>query len=252
MQVNVKIPARLGRVRADKTCVISLVNGGLQRLFLADVFAADIDVAGVGIHRERRDQAAFNQRMRVMAHDLAVFAGARLGLVGIDHQIGRTPVAFFRHKRPFQPRREARTTTPTQARGLHLVDNLVAPALDDLCRAIPMAALFGALQGAVMHPVEIGKDTVFICEHRLRPLTVIPARAPVYKSADQRPSKHGQCREVEQAKGACRPPKACSDKLNPDIGHCGSGNDQGQDPPPPGPSTAVVGARHILRQTGTA
>jgi hypothetical protein len=35
------------------------------------------------------DQRAFNDLVRIMADDVAVFAGARLGLIGIDDQIMR-------------------------------------------------------------------------------------------------------------------------------------------------------------------
>ncbi len=61
-------------------------------LALADEFAAHIDVAGMRAHREAGDQAAFDQQMRIVPHDLAVLAGAGLGLVGIDDEIARAPV----------------------------------------------------------------------------------------------------------------------------------------------------------------
>ena len=51
--------------------------------------AADIDVAGVRAHREAGDQAAFDQLVRVVAHDVAVLAGARLALVGVDDEVVR-------------------------------------------------------------------------------------------------------------------------------------------------------------------
>ena len=51
--------------------------------------AADIDVGGAGAHGEAGDQAALDQHMRIEAQDLAILAGAGLGLVGIDDEIGR-------------------------------------------------------------------------------------------------------------------------------------------------------------------
>ncbi len=62
---------------ADQLGFISLINGGLQVLPFTNELAAHIDVAGICIHREARDQAAFDQQMRIVPHDLAVFAGAR-------------------------------------------------------------------------------------------------------------------------------------------------------------------------------
>ena len=108
--IEVEIPTGTGGVLAQKARVIGFVDGALQRLALADVFTADVDIAGVGVHRERGDETAFDQRVRIMAHDLAVLAGARFGFVGVDHQIGGPPVAFLGHEGPFQTRREASTT----------------------------------------------------------------------------------------------------------------------------------------------
>ena len=45
-------PNRICSVLANETGVICLINRGLQRFFFADVFAANVDVAGVRIHRE--------------------------------------------------------------------------------------------------------------------------------------------------------------------------------------------------------
>jgi hypothetical protein len=102
MQVEVEIPARPGGVLAQKPRVIGLVDGGLQRLALADVFAADVDVAGMRAHREGGDQAALDQRVGIVAHDLPVLAGAGLGFVGVDHEVGGPPVRFLRHEGPLE------------------------------------------------------------------------------------------------------------------------------------------------------
>ena len=88
--------------------LIGLVDRGLQALALADEFAAHIDVAGVRPHGETGDQAAFDQEMRIVPHDLAVLAGAGLGLVGIDDEVMGTLADLLRHERPFQRRSETR------------------------------------------------------------------------------------------------------------------------------------------------
>ena len=66
-------------VLADQPRLIGLVDGALQRLALADELAADVDVGGVRPHGEAGDQAALDQEMRIVPHDLPVLAGAGLG-----------------------------------------------------------------------------------------------------------------------------------------------------------------------------
>ena len=88
VHVEIEIPA-MDIVLADEAGLIGLVDGGLQVFALADEFAAHIDVADVAGHGRAGNQAAFDQQMRIMAHDLAVLAGAGFGLVGIDDEIVR-------------------------------------------------------------------------------------------------------------------------------------------------------------------
>ena len=100
-------------VLADQFRLIGLIDRGLQMLALPDEFAAHIDVADVRAHREAREQAALDQQMRIVPHDLAVLAGAGLELVGIDHEIARPAVGrFLRHERPFQAGRKPAPPRP--------------------------------------------------------------------------------------------------------------------------------------------
>ena len=114
MDVDVEIVA-VDVVLADQPGLVGLVDGALQRLALADELAAHIDVGGDRAHREAGDQAALDQRVRIVAQDVAVLAGAGLGFVGIDDEIGRTAVALLGHERPFQAGREAGAAAPAQA-----------------------------------------------------------------------------------------------------------------------------------------
>ena len=145
MDENVDIPAVLV-VLAEKTRIVAFVDRGLQRFALADIFAAHVDIAGVGAHGEAGDHAAFDQRMRIVAHDIAVLAGAGLGFVGIDDEVMRTTVAFLRHEGPLEAGREACAAATAQAGRLHLVDDPVTALFDDPLGAIPMAAAHRALQ----------------------------------------------------------------------------------------------------------
>src|SRR5260370_42570199 len=63
--IEVERPA-VDIVLADQFCLIGLIDRGLQMLALPDELAADIDVAGMRAHREAREQAAFDQKMRIV------------------------------------------------------------------------------------------------------------------------------------------------------------------------------------------
>ena len=81
--------------------------GLLEHFTLANVFATQVNVALVRAHCVRRDQAALDQQMRIVAHDIPVLAGAGLGFVSVDDEIVRTLLHHLRHEGPFQPGREA-------------------------------------------------------------------------------------------------------------------------------------------------
>ncbi len=163
-QIEIKIKATATGVLTDQTIFVSLINGLLQRFFLAHVLAADVDVTSVSTHREAGNQAPFDQRMRVMAHNLPVFTGAGLRLVRIDDEIMIPPIAFLGHERPFQSGRKARAATSTQAGILHLLNDPVAALIQNRFGAIPMAACLHAFQRAISHPVEVIEDPVVIGE----------------------------------------------------------------------------------------
>ncbi len=118
-------------------------------------------------HREAGDQAAFDERMRVVAHDVAVLAGAGFGFIRVDDEIVRAFLHFLRHERPFHAGREARAAAATQAGFLHLVHDGIDAALEDLLGAIPAAARHRAFEANVLEAVEIGEDAVFVGEHQV-------------------------------------------------------------------------------------
>ncbi len=74
-----------------------------------------------------------------MAHDLPVLAGARLALVGIDHQVLGPAVRRLRHEGPLQAGGKAGAAAASQATGLDLVDDPLAALEDDLLRFVPVA-----------------------------------------------------------------------------------------------------------------
>ena len=77
MNVNIEGPA-VPVVLANELCRIGFGDGSLETLTFQDIFAANINVAGMRLHREASDEAAFDQKLRIVAHDFPVLAGAGL------------------------------------------------------------------------------------------------------------------------------------------------------------------------------
>lgn len=96
------------------------IGGDLDVGRLVVELAADVDVGGAGAHGAAGDQATLDEFVRVVAHDLAVLARARLALVGVDDQIARPAVRRLVHEAPLQARREAGAAATAQTRLLHL------------------------------------------------------------------------------------------------------------------------------------
>src|SRR5262249_47008076 len=153
-------------VLADQLGGVGLGDRRFEALALADELAAHVDVAVVGAHREARDQAALDQEMRVVPHDLPVLAGAGLRLVGIDHEIVRTAVGLLGHERPLQPGGKAGAAAPAQARGFHLVDDPVAAFFQDRLAAVPGAAFARTLEAPIVQAVEVLEYAILVLEHR--------------------------------------------------------------------------------------
>ena len=115
MDIEIERPA-VNIVLADEPRVVGFRDCGLEMFALQDEFAAHIDIGRVRAHGERSEQRALDQRVRVVAHDLPVLAGPRLGFVGVDDEVMRAfGVDGLGHERPFEPGRKARASTSAQA-----------------------------------------------------------------------------------------------------------------------------------------
>ncbi len=77
MQIEIEVPG-IHIVLADELCVIGLVDRGLEDLALADELTADIDVGDMRPHGEAGQERALDQKLRIVAHDVPVLAGAGL------------------------------------------------------------------------------------------------------------------------------------------------------------------------------
>ena len=161
---EVEVPA-VDVVLADQLGLVGLGDRRLQVLALADELAAHVDVAGVRAHGEGGEQRALDQQVRIVPHDLAVLAGAGLGLVRIDHEVGGPRIALG-HERPLEAGREARAAAPAQARDLDLVDDPVVALVDQRLGVVPGAARAGAGQLPVLEAVEVLEDAVLVLRAR--------------------------------------------------------------------------------------
>ena len=74
---QVEIPA-VDVVLADEARFVGFFHRRFERLALADILPAHIDEAGIRPHGEGGDEAALDQQVRVMPHDIPVLAGAGL------------------------------------------------------------------------------------------------------------------------------------------------------------------------------
>ena len=165
MQVDLVIIAGAAGILADQAGRIGLLDRGLEVLRLVIEFTADIDVAGARPHADAGQQAALQQFVRVVTQDVAIFAGARLALIGIDDEVGR-PVALLRHERPFEPGRETGAAAAAQPGLFDLVDDPVAAFEDHVASAVPIAPTAGAGKPPIAIVVEVGEYPVAVSQHR--------------------------------------------------------------------------------------
>ena len=164
VNVNVERPA-VQIVLADELCRIGLGDRGLETLAFQDIFAANIDVAGMRLHCEAGDKTALDQKLRIVAHDFPVLAGAGLRFIGVDDEIGRPRRIGFRHEGPFEASREPGAAAPAQTRGLHLVDDPLLALVDQFLRIVPRPARDGALETPVAKAIKIGEDAILVFKH---------------------------------------------------------------------------------------
>ncbi len=162
MHKHIERIARAAGIIAQETRRARLVDGMLQMVgFLAEL-TANINIRRHRADGETADQATFDELMRVVAHHVAVFAGAGLALIRIHHEVARAAIGCFRHERPFHARAEARPAAPAQAGGFHFLNDFLTPQRQQRAGIVPVAAFLGAFQRPIMMAVEIGENAVLI------------------------------------------------------------------------------------------
>ena len=168
VNIDIEIPA-MNVVLADQLSFISLLDGSFHTLALIDVLTAKVDIAGVSTHCVRRNKAAFDQQMRIMAHDVTVFTRARLGLVGVHHEIVRAITNLLRHEGPFQTCREASAAATAQTGCLDLITDPVTATLQHIARQVPCTTLFSRLQRPVFPAIEVSENAILVLKHSCAP-----------------------------------------------------------------------------------
>src|ERR1035437_2861085 len=123
VRVEIEIETRALDVLAEPALFVGLGEGLLHHFDEVAILAADIDVAGVRIHRQAGNQHALDQLVGIVFDQHAILAGAGLTLVAVDHDVlglGRGA----RHEAPLHAGRETRAAAPAEIGNLHLGDDL--------------------------------------------------------------------------------------------------------------------------------
>ena len=103
-----------------------LLERGDKHIELGLVFAADVDEDVLRLDRVRGNQRALEEPKGNPQHDLPVLEGARLGLVGVDHEIVRLgDLVRLRNEAPLASCGEECAAAATEIRGVELRNHIV-------------------------------------------------------------------------------------------------------------------------------
>src|SRR5262249_45636860 len=131
--------AAAGDVLAEITLGVRLLDGFPHDEKLAHHLAADVEVGVVTADRDRADDAAFDELVRIPVEELAVLAGAGLRLIAVDDEMAGLGVVGV--EAPLRARAEAGAAAATEVRFLPLVDDLGGLHADRLLQRGVAAAL---------------------------------------------------------------------------------------------------------------
>ena len=101
--------------------------------------AADVDERVFGADRVAGDDDALDHRVRVVHHQRQIAAGARLALVGVDHDVVRLRRRFCGMKPHFMPVGKPAPPRPRRLESLHSVDELIGVLREGALRSAGVA-----------------------------------------------------------------------------------------------------------------
>ena len=123
VRIEVEIDPAAENVFTQQTGLDRFFDGRLATFVRLPEFAADVVVADGCADGVTGDGHALDQRMRVIAHDVAVLAGPRLAFVRIADDVF-LPGRRAWHEAPLEAGVETGTAAATQGRGLERFDDL--------------------------------------------------------------------------------------------------------------------------------
>src|SRR6266545_93363 len=147
VQHHLEVEAGALDVAADQAVAVGVGEGGLQAAAGEAALAAQVDEGGAAADRVGRDDHALDQRVRVALQQLHVLEGARLALVGVDHQVGRLAGAPGKEA-PLHAGGEAGAAAAAQARVL------------DRLHQVGRAAREGGVEAGVAVQLEVAVELV--------------------------------------------------------------------------------------------
>ncbi len=121
MKENVEIVTGSTGIFADQTLFVSLVDCDLNVGSFVIELATNVNVGGAGSHGPTGDEASFDKLMRIVTHNLTIFARSWLAFISVDNKVSGSTVGRFVHKTPFHATRKSGSSTSTKARFLHFI-----------------------------------------------------------------------------------------------------------------------------------
>ena len=121
MKEDVKIVTGTASIFANQSLFVSLVNCNLDIGCFVIELSSNVNVSRTGSHGSTGDEASFDELMRIVTHNLTIFARSWLAFVGIDNKVSGSTIWRFIHKAPFHATGESSSTTSTQARFLNFI-----------------------------------------------------------------------------------------------------------------------------------
>ena len=165
--VDLHIDPAAQQVLAQPAVFTGFLQGVVETLErLVVELATQVVVGHIRTDRVAGDRHAFQHRMRVVAQDVAVLAGARLGFVGVAQDV--LLARPLGHEAPLQAGRKTRAATAAQAGLLDHLDHLFRRDL--LFEDLPPGLVAAGFQIVFVRPrlieVQRGVDDVVFLGHR--------------------------------------------------------------------------------------
>ena len=122
MPVDLEVASAAEDVFAKEAFGIGIADRFLHDYREIAVLTADVNVAAGRAHRQSCDDDAFDDGVRIVLEDQAVFAGAGLAFVAVAENIFRFG-RLLGHERPLHARGESRAAASAEGGVLDLVDD---------------------------------------------------------------------------------------------------------------------------------